>query len=60
MRPTNRIERILEKLKRVWEKQPDTRLGQLISNLPKDDRDIFFIEDEELEKMLDKDLEDKK
>jgi uncharacterized protein YihD (DUF1040 family) len=60
MRPTNRIERILEKLKRVWEKQPDTRLGQLISNLPKDDRDIFFIEDEELEKMLDEDLEDKK
>jgi uncharacterized protein YihD (DUF1040 family) len=60
MRPTNRIERILEKLKRVWEKQPDTRLGQLISNLPKDDRDIFFIEDEELEKMLNEDLEDKK
>ncbi len=60
MRPTNRIERILEKLKRVWEKQPDIRLGQLISNLPKDDRDIFFIEDEELEKMLNEDLEDKK
>jgi hypothetical protein len=60
MRPTNRIERILEKLKRAWEKHPDIRLGQLISNLPKDDRDIFFIEDEELEKMLDEDLEDKK
>jgi uncharacterized protein YihD (DUF1040 family) len=60
MRDANRIGPILEKLKKVWEKQPDTRLGQLIYNLPKDERDIFFIEDDELEEMLDEVLREEK
>jgi uncharacterized protein YihD (DUF1040 family) len=53
MRDAKRIKTILDKLKRVWEKQPDTRLGQLLSILPENQRDIFYLEDDELEKMLD-------
>jgi uncharacterized protein YihD (DUF1040 family) len=60
VRPINRIERVLEKIKKIWGKQPDTRLCQLIMNTVGHERDIFYIEDEELEKLLDKLISEEK
>jgi len=48
MRDPERIPEILNKLKEIWEKYPDLRLGQLISNMS--DRSpwpLFYIEDDE-------------
>jgi len=33
MRDTGRIPKILKRLQRIWEKEPDLRLGQLIENV---------------------------
>lgn len=55
MRDPKRIPRILNKLQREWEKNPDWRLCQLISNLHGNGRqDIFYTEDDVLEDCLDK------
>jgi uncharacterized protein YihD (DUF1040 family) len=57
MRPANRIERILSKLKGIWEKEPDTRLGQLLINLIGYEKgDVYYFEDEELEKLIDEEI----
>ena len=49
MRDPNRIPVILDEIRKVWEKYPDLRLGQLISNpYP----DPFFVEDERLVETL--------
>ena len=32
MRDTNRIDQILEAIRRLWKEQPDTRFGQLLIN----------------------------
>jgi uncharacterized protein YihD (DUF1040 family) len=54
MRNPKRIKRILNKLEKVWKKQPDLRLGQLLYSLAYlDAKDIFYYEDECLEKTLD-------
>ncbi len=53
-RESKRISRILKKLNQVWRSLPDLRLGQLLSNLVPDfETHTFFIEDDELEKILD-------
>jgi uncharacterized protein YihD (DUF1040 family) len=52
MRDPDRIDRILNKLYIAWSRNPDLRLGQLISNL-NNTRDIFFIEDDVIEQELD-------
>lgn len=45
MRDANRIEPMLAELKKVWEKHPDLRLGQLICNIiPKDK--LYYVEDD--------------
>ena len=49
-RDSARIEIILNKLKEVWQKSPDLRLGQLIINVT--GIDPYFIEDEKLIKMI--------
>jgi hypothetical protein len=53
MRDVKRIPKILRKLKEIWEKNPEMRLGQLIENaflyLGKD---IYYVEDEDLIKRL--------
>ena len=61
MRDPNRIPRIIKKLQKVWEENPDWRLGQLIVNLsPPDKLKIFecdhpyYIEDDKLEASLNK------
>ena len=49
MRNPERIKFILRELERLWEKNPDWRLGQLIFNIP--GRDPFHIEDDDLIKL---------
>jgi len=50
MRDPDRIPLILEKVRELWEKYPDLRLGQLIANAhncsPNRKCDIFYIEDD--------------
>jgi len=55
MRDPKRIKRILTKIESIWTKYPDLRLGQLIEILHQKyakDRDLFCIEDDELEKFI--------
>ena len=54
MRDPERIDRIIEKLGKVWHMEPQWRLGQLVSNLIGTGRqDVFFFEDTEWEQRLD-------
>ena len=49
MRDPERIPEILDKLKEVWEKYPDLRLGQLIDNVVgRSPHPLFYIEDKDL------------
>jgi uncharacterized protein YihD (DUF1040 family) len=62
MRDPERINRILNLIDHIWNKYPDLRLCQLISNTIKVGgqytvRDIFYVEDDWLEDKLKKDLE---
>ena len=53
-RESERVERILDKIKLIWKSSPDLRLLQLIDNLHTDIFDNpFYLEDTELEKRLD-------
>ena len=52
MRDPKRIDRILSMIKVLWVTQPQLRLHQLLGNLYPDNPDLFYIEDEELEKRL--------
>ncbi len=49
MRDPKRIPKILERLQKIWEKNPDMRLGQLIENVfPNTDYDYissYYLED---------------
>ena len=57
MRNKKRIPKIIKLLQEYWEKYPDLRLCQLISNLHGTGKqDIFFTEDDELEKLLKEEL----
>lgn len=52
-RPTDRIDRILQKLSQVWHAMPDQRLGQLLANYGFGHHaDPFYIEDTEIEEKL--------
>ena len=54
MRNPKRIDRISYKLATAWSMVPDWRLGQLVSNLMGPGvRDVFFVEDDEWEHLLD-------
>lgn len=55
MRNPDRIIRILNKIEAVWLDNPDFRLGQILVNFapPRLMNDIFYWEDEDLEKQLD-------
>lgn len=57
MRDPNRIPQIINALKIYWEKYPDQRLGQILSNVNNvtKDRidDIFYMEDNQIIKGLD-------
>jgi len=59
MRDINRIEIILDNLKIYWLKNPDLRLGQIISNLGykmSGNNDPFYIEDDLMLKAIEEEL----
>lgn len=53
MRDINRIDLILDRLKTLWKKHPDLRLGQLILNVLQDPT-LYYVEDEKLVELLEK------
>lgn len=54
MRDKRRIYRILQKLDELWMVRSDERLGQLLSNLLGTGiQDVFHIEDDEWERLID-------
>lgn len=55
MRDQARIDRIIEKLGKVWKVCPDWRLTQLLVNMgDKFTPELFYVEDEKVEAELDK------
>lgn len=57
MRNPNRIKPFCDRLAEVWGRVPDWRFGQFICNLfsqitTDTNRDVFFIEDPEMEKFI--------
>ena len=52
MRDPDRISDVLDRLKEIWLKYPDLRLGQLIGNVLQDPV-LYYIEDKELVDRLD-------
>lgn len=56
MRDVNRIDLILDRLKTLWKKYPDLRLGQLILNVLQAPV-LYYVEDEELIEILEKTYE---
>lgn len=52
MREKERIKRILILLEEIWNEVPELRLGQLLYNLADFHGDIFYIEDDVIEKKL--------
>jgi uncharacterized protein YihD (DUF1040 family) len=52
MRDYTRIERVLNTIKRIWEKNPDLRLCQLILNLTTNGDMLYWVEDDKLEQAL--------
>ena len=61
MRDKKRIKRILDKIEKVWYAYPDLRLTQMLTWLASLDNwtnsDLFYWEDEKLEKMLKEQVE---
>jgi hypothetical protein len=53
MRDPERIPRITEKLAKLWQHNPDWRLGQLIVNVQPNPIDAWFIEDDDWETAFD-------
>lgn len=58
MRDPKRINPFIKKLAAYWHEVPDWRFGQLMSNflgfaMDKSKKDIFFIEEDEMERLLD-------
>lgn len=54
MRDPKRINKCLRKIKEIWSKHPDLRLGQLLINITSDAKSLYFIEDEYLVDLLEK------
>ena len=53
MRNPKRIPEVLAALQKAWERHPDWRLGQVISNaLGPGPQDVFFPEDDEWKRLL--------
>lgn len=53
LRDPERIDRIIAKLTILWRRDPDLRLGQLVSNLKGlGVQDVFYWEDEDLEQAI--------
>ena len=55
MRDLERIDRICQKLNKVWKENPDQRLGQLLENyiFGRDSQNLWFQEDTRTEELFD-------
>jgi hypothetical protein len=51
-----RIAELLSLLQAYWKRYPDLRLGQLVGSFTENDKDPYFLEDEELIKKLKEEL----
>lgn len=61
MRDKKRIKRIMKKVTKFWKRYPNMRLNQLMTFLqPLDVKDPFYLEDDMLEKELNKVLKHNK
>jgi hypothetical protein len=47
-RPPERIEKVLNEIRKKWHQYPDLRLGQLLINAIPTNLDLYYIEDDEL------------
>lgn len=56
MREEERIDRICDKIRTLWKKHPDQRLGQLLFNYAWGENRLFYVEDYETEMELDLEL----
>ena len=57
MRDKNRIDPFIKKVVKYWKQNPDLRFGQVVSIIERQlgsERDIFYVEENELEIILDK------
>lgn len=58
LKDSYRVQRITNKLITIWSQNNDFRLGQLLINIikpaPANTSELFYLEDEKLEQMLDK------
>jgi uncharacterized protein YihD (DUF1040 family) len=52
MRDPKRIEKVLNLLRNKWYEYPDLRLGQLMVNLTPEEKDLFYLEDDDLMKEI--------
>lgn len=52
MRDPQRTDRILNLVKEIWERCPDMRLGQLLSNFAQFNTDPYYYEDDRTEQRL--------
>jgi len=52
MRNPERIPKVIETIRKYWEKHPDLRLGQIIGNVLEAERDAYYLEDDELMKRI--------
>ncbi len=52
MRNPKRIEDVLSRIRKIWHIYPDLRLGQLLINVIGLGRDPFYVEDDDLVKMI--------
>lgn len=50
-------DRILQKVRTLWEEMPEQRLAQLLMNVAGDVGSPYYVEDEELEEVLDEWIE---
>lgn len=56
MRNPSRIYPLLNKIGDIWIKHPELRFGQIIENIKRVNKidDLFYIEDNKFEKLIDK------
>lgn len=54
MRNPDRIKPTLLEIERIWKNNPDLRLGQLLLNIVSDANILYYVEDNELIKALQK------
>lgn len=52
MRDPKRVDRILEKIKKIWKRYPDLRLFQLLGNCLPTNGDHYYVDDDIIEKLL--------